>query len=809
MPNTSLYKQKPTSCDGCPWQHISRGYAPGHGDPNAKLWVIAESLGETEAIQGIPLVGYTGKEFDRDLIAGGIRRHDIYADNVVRCFPPPQKRGQRKIPQDIINFCSERHVGTILSTHRPNAIIALGDYSLQFLTGKSKITKQRGSIVPGLQGIKVVPTIHHAAIAHSARLQVLRPFIRFDIAKAIEQSKFPEYIPPVENFNISPTIEEIENAVDEIISFGSCSVDIEHAGGMDWNALLLCIGFYWSEKAICIPFFGYRAEKIWTDSEFERVINAVDKILSCERVSKTLQNGNSDVLVLESHGFKFNGFREDTMLKHHVIVSERGVAHTLAFIGSVHSDVPFYKDEVKGEETFALVDPKLLRTYNCRDVKVTGDSDVDMDYYLDGQNLRHVYAHDMALTHVIRRMMQRGILLDKNELTTYRSELRAEVDDIDNDLVEILGTAFNPASNKHMQNLLFGVLDLPSQGKTKSQAGDKVDFDTLLKLQDTLPLDNGLRRMLDLFMIRSQRTKILSTYLKDFTTDSSGALHTTYNQQVIPSGRLSSTKPNLMNLPRQRSEGKRVKRLFRSRPGHVFVSRDYSQIELILYGYAADDLPLISAIKRKDDLHTLSAMDLFRVSQPTGEQRDFAKIFHYGGILYGGGAETIRVQAIRQLLRSRQNSNVVVPTIKEIENLQFNWFAKHPSAAKFNAAIENQVATSNPRRIDTLILGRPRFFLIPLSDAKRAARSHVVSGTAADIINAAMIKLDAILHPDIHILLQIHDQLVFETPKYLLKECVAVSQEVMEAPVKIGNHIVSFKTDCEIGECLGEMEKEK
>jgi DNA polymerase I len=800
---------KPSTCGGCPWEFESNGYAAGDGNLSSHLWVIAESAGKNEAEQGKPLVGHTGRDLNNALAMAGTTRADVYCDNVIRCMPPPGLKRAQKIPKDVVNFCTRVHIAPLLQQHKPNTILALGEYSLNFLTGRRGITRQRSSVLESAYAFKVVPTIHFAALSHdSQRYSILRPFIEYDISRAVKESKTPVLTRPLEDFNVKPTYQDWVLFRDEIRASGQVTIDIETSGGTWYNTAVLCIGFLISvgqrRKGLSLPLLDKFGEDYWSSpAEFGEILADVHDILGDVHVGKVFQNENYEHLVLESHGFRIRGPKNDTMLKHHVIACDKGIPHSLQFITSVYTDLPYYKDESKGEENFALLDPIQLRTYNLRDCLATSLANDEMEPELDELGVRHVYDFDMQLIDAIRAMQRRGIIVDKVARRDYERHVDGQLAELTADLRQIVGPSFNPNSDKQLRQYLFEELGLAPVGFTKGRK-PTVDIDSLLQIQAEQPSGNGLNLFLDQLMLYNQYTKTLSTYLPDFHTDHEGAVHANFNLHVTPHGRLSSSNPNLLNIPRNSYDGGRIKSLFIARPGHMFISRDYSQIELWIYAYAANDLPLIKEFESNGDPHTRTAADLFGVDPAAvlPDQRDIAKTFHYGGILYGGGAAAIRAQASRQLLRARRT--VQVPEQSVIERAQGRWYSAHPAAAMFNASIED--IAKKTRTATTLILGRKRTFFGALSEAMRAARSTVISGTAADIINQAWLTLYREMEGGrAGVVLQVHDELLFEVPAVEEGKWLRRTREVMEAPVKIGQYTVKPRTSCKVGTIWGKL----
>lgn len=529
------------------------------------------------------------------------------------------------------------------------------------------------------------------------------------------------------------------------------------------------------------------------------------------------------------------GFTHDGMIAHHVVHCERGVPHDLGFAGSTYGPIPYWKDVAKGdkddpdeESNFALLDVDKMRTYNLDDCQTTKYAHVGLSEEIDELHLRHVYEHDMRKNHVVRRMMQRGVLIDQSARAQRKLQNEQDIRAIEEDLRDLLGSSFNPNSDHQLRDLLFNQIGFKPTSYTAKKHQGKVDFDALISFQEACALSDPIRTLFDLLISRNKYETIVSNFLggrsdakerkrsrkNEFTLDHAGAVHTRFSLHITPSGRLSSAAPNLQNIPDS------LRNLFIARPGYVFLSRDYSQVELRIYAYGSGDDVLIAVFERRDgtkldrDPHTQSAVSLFRVpaGQVTKEQRDFIKIFHYGGLLYAGTASTIRAQAIREVLKRKFETRdytltVPTPSINEIEYLQQQWFLGHPKAALFNARIEDRVAKESVA--ETLILGRKRFFIIPLHEAKRAARSHVVSGTAADVIDLAMLSLDACFldsYDGEGLALQLHDELLMEVRKDRVKEWSARSKEIMERPVVINGRTIVLPTEAKVGPNWGEME---
>lgn len=791
---SKVYKAKPETCVGCPWEHESSGYASGIGPSKANLAVVAESLGDNEAVYGVPLIGWSGQQVNKMLADAGVARADVYLDNVVRCMPPVGNK--KKIPKEVVAFCTERHLKPALEVVKPNCILALGDYSLQYLTGKKGISKHRGSIFAGHLG-KVVATYHPAFFAHGESAVVMQPFVAYDFERAVAQSAFAELRRPTEDFSIDPNLPKIREFMRYAREVGKVAVDIETSAGSWWNTAPLCVGFYSHDRAVCVPILGYAGANVWSEFSIDEILSLVGDILADEAVVKVFQNENYDIKVLESMGFKVLGRTEDTMIQHHVIYAEKGIPHGLDFIASIYTEVPFYKDDVKGEDNFALLDPTVMRTYNCRDTMVTYIAEGEMQREIDELDVRSTYEQDMQMVRPLMRMERRGVLIDQTFLRQTRKQLDDDIAEAESVLRDVLGTAFNPRSPQQLAVLLFDVLELKPIGFTKSRQ-PRVDLDAMLMLTDQASpeLEPLFRVLLEYRKVQ----KLRSTYFDEFILDSNGLVHTQYTLHITPTGRLSSRGPNLQN------QFDITKELFIARPGFKFISRDYSQIELRIFAELSNDTALKEGYKTKGfDAHLMNAMDLWLLPAPavTKMIRDTAKTFIYGAIIYGGTAATVRKQSMSRALRAGRQAKVQVPSLAEFERAQSNYLRLHHNVVTFQRGIEDEI--KKHRRLRTP-LGRVRIFIGAMADVIRAGYNFPIQGTAADIINRALIALDRIIPEPNGVALQCHDELLFEVREREVEEYLILTKGVMEAPVLINGTACVFPTTAKVGYSWASME---
>jgi len=492
-----------------------------------------------------------------------------------------------------------------------------------------------------------------------------------------------------------------------------------------------------------------------------------------------------------------NNISFDTMIAHHAILSEKGVPHDLAFIGSTYTPIPFYKDDVKGEDNFALLPDSTLRTYNCRDCLVVGLAAPILDQEIDEYGVRKIFKQDMAMIRPILRMQEKGVLINKTLLEKKRKELDEKVIESEADLKKILGSRFNPGSNAHVADLLFKDLNLIPIAKTRTGL-PKVDFDSIVQLADQV--SGAIEPLFHTIIDFRRAKKKLKTYYKEFILDHSGRVHSQFLIHVTPTGRLSSRSPNLQNFPESDRE------IFIPRPGYIFISRDYNQIEIRILAIITNDKKILHLFSIGEDIHTYNAIELFSIlrSQVKETHRHIAKTFMYGGVIYGGTAATIRRQILSYALQSGNVSMNEVPSIKQIENSQNNWFINHPNIVSYQRSIEKEVLQT--RKITTP-LGRVRYFLGRREDIVREAYNTPIQGTASDIINPAFIELDKIIREPAGIVIQCHDELLFEVPINMKDEVIELSKVVMEKPIEINGQKHVFPTSCKVGYSWKTLEK--
>lgn len=378
------------------------------------------------------------------------------------------------------------------------------------------------------------------------------------------------------------------------------------------------------------------------------------------------------------------------------------------------------------------------------------------------QGLRILEELDFDTCEVLFQMENRGICLDVEFLRSYSKELTRELAEVESKIFEISKMPFNVASPKQLSQVLFDRLALPPSKKTKT--GFSTDNEVLEKLRHQHPIIEFILEHRELAKLKSTYVDALPSLVKE-----DGRLHTSFHQALTATGRLSSSDPNLQNIPIRSVRGARVREAFVAAPGKLLLTADYSQIELRVLAHYSQDPALIEAFQRDQDIHATTASEIFGVSVESisSEQRRVAKAVNFG-IAYGQGAfglaETLGI--------SRSESQGIIQ----------RYFAKFPGVKSY---IENTIQRATQTLYVETLMGRRRVIKELASQnpavkkfGERAAINAPIQGTASDIVKKAMIELRDL--PGVSLLLQIHDELIFEASPEELRDARPFIIEKME-----------------------------
>ncbi|NLJ92858.1 MAG: DNA polymerase I [Aeromonadales bacterium] len=510
-------------------------------------------------------------------------------------------------------------------------------------------------------------------------------------------------------------------------------------------------------KAAYVP-FGHDYIDAPEQLDEAMVLNALKPLLEDANLAKVGQNLKYDANVLKNHGIELRGIEFDTMLESYVLnsVQTRHDMDSMANFFLDHATTPFTEIAGKGAKqlTFNQIPLEQAAFYAAEDADIT----LRLHHHLTTElakepTLQTVLTEiEMPLVPILAHMEYTGVKIDSQLLAKQSEEITQRLKELEEAAHELAGEPFNLSSPKQLGEILFTKLELPVIKKTPKGAPSTAE-----EVLQELALDYPLPKLL---MEYRGLSKLKSTYtdkLPHMVNEHSGRIHTSYHQANAATGRLSSSDPNLQNIPIRTPEGRRIRQAFIAEPGYKLVAADYSQIELRIMAHLSKDKGLLDAFAKGLDIHKATAAEVFDVplESVTSEQRRRAKAINFG-LIYGMSAFGLS----RQLGIPRHESQAYMDI----------YFERYPGVLRYMEDTRQLAAEKG--YVETLF-GR-RLYLPEINakngarrkGAERAAINAPMQGTAADIIKKAMIKVEEWLklqgHDEVQMLMQVHDELVFE-----------------------------------------------
>jgi len=508
----------------------------------------------------------------------------------------------------------------------------------------------------------------------------------------------------------------------------------------------------------------------------DAVLEALKPLLEDEHVAKVGQHLKYDANVLANHGITLRGIHEDTMLESYVIDSagSRHDLDTLALKYLGQRTIHFEDIAGKGAKqlTFNQVPIEQAAPYAAEDAEVTFRLHQQLSEKLKQEPaLSALYRElEIPLVPVLSRIERNGALVCRDTLAAHSQELGERILALESQAHELAGGPFNLGSPKQLGEILFNQLELPVLRKTPKGAPSTAE-DVLAELALDYPLPAVLMEYRGLSKLKSTYTDKLPEMIDPRT----GRVHTSYHQAVTATGRLSSSDPNLQNIPIRTEEGRRIRQAFIASPGNKIVAADYSQIELRIMAHLSQDSGLLTAFAEGLDVHSATAAEVFGVGidAVSGDQRRKAKAINFG-LIYGMSAFGLG----KQLGIGRNEAQEYIDL----------YFARYPGVAEYMA--RTRESAHDIGYVETL---RGRRLYLPEINARNRQRQQAaertainapMQGTAADIIKRAMIRLPGELAAaglTARMLLQVHDELIFEVPESEAEACARLVVAVMEA----------------------------
>lgn len=358
---------KPPGCDGCPSSTSNVGFAFGEGDTHAKIMLIGEALGESESIEGRPFVGGTGRMLRTMLWQAGLSPHHYYLTNVVKCRPP----GNRTPHPYEVSECTSRYLEKEISRVQPNVIVPVGDTAFRWLIpdAPAGITQVRGHVFKSRFG-KAIPIVHPSFVVRGNPEHWAITVA--DLKRIKSHASSPDIPERVERFVLNPSLGEVREATQYLLKNGlPFAFDIETLGERE-QTNIICIGLAWSpHDAICVPFLRRGGYEYWRNSyEEEEAWRCLCELFGSSNLKITQNGFTYDLPVLADIGVIFRRHTVvDTLIKHHIVATE--LPHSLAFLTSVYTDLPYYKGDVRKSGGMLWAPDEVLRRYNVLDCIAT------------------------------------------------------------------------------------------------------------------------------------------------------------------------------------------------------------------------------------------------------------------------------------------------------------------------------------------------------------------------------------------------------------------------------------------------------
>ncbi|MCB0403973.1 MAG: DNA polymerase I [Bdellovibrionales bacterium] len=510
-------------------------------------------------------------------------------------------------------------------------------------------------------------------------------------------------------------------------------------------------------------------------------------LLADASVPKVGQNIKYDLQILQRFGLPLFGIVSDTMLASYVLDPEQSHGlDAMAFRFFGHQNISYEEVTGKGKNQvlFSQVPIAQATEYAAEDAEVTLALHEKLFPEVKKANLAKIFSEiEVPLIPVLADMESTGVLVDEKALEKLNTQLEEEIEQVQENVYELAGEEFNLNSPKQLGHILFEKLKLPVVKKTKT--GFSTDESVLETLAKSHPIAQWLLGNRELVKLKSTYVEGLLTRIHPQTR----RIHTRFNQTVAATGRLSSSNPNLQNIPVSRDGKYDIRSVFVAKDGYSLFSADYSQVELRLLAHMSEDPELLKAFDRDEDVHAYTARLIFGTEEVSSEQRSVAKTINFG-VIYGqtpyGLSQQLKIST------------------SEAKSFIDNYFARYSSVKTF---MQKLVAQAQKQGYVTTLLGRRRFVKeidsknrMRREMAERLAINSPLQGTAADLIKLAMIDVFKKLSDDkleAKMILQVHDELVFEVPNGEKKKVEALVLDSMENALQLK---VPLKVDSKWGE---------
>jgi DNA polymerase-1 len=598
---------------------------------------------------------------------------------------------------------------------------------------------------------------------------------------------------PTVDYQTVVTLEQLDAMISALQESGSFAFDTETTSTDPMRAELVGLSFATEPgRAWYVP-VGHREG---TQLPLEKALAQIKPLMESPDLRKCAHNANYDLMMLAHYGINSRNVDCDTMIAAHLLGKNALGLKNLAIdvLGIEMTPITQLIGTGRRQLTFDQVAIDDATPYAAADADMTGRLRAVMEEQLFNQGLHHLMTDiEMPLLPVLVDMQRHGIKVDEGALHEMSRDLSQQMSQTEIELYQTIGHTVNINSPLQLSDLLFKELGLPRTKRTKT--GYSTDANSLEALK-------GLHPVVDKILEYRQIAKLKSTYvdaLPEMINPRTGRIHTSYHQTGSATGRVSSSDPNLQNIPIRTELGRQVRKAFiaEDAPDSLLFAADYSQIELRVLAHLSQDEGLLEAFRRGEDIHAATASQMFEVpiNQVNSEMRRIAKVLNFG-VIYGLSPHGIS----QQTGFSREEGAKFIDT----------YFTKYPGISQY---LEEVKAKTRQTQYAETLMGRRRY--VPeinasnfnvRSAAERVAINMPIQGTAADIMKIAMIRVHQRLAQEklrAKMLLQVHDELVFETPKEEMGRLKDLVFDEMPGAMALD---VTLKVEAKWGETWGDME---
>ncbi|TDI96949.1 MAG: hypothetical protein E2O29_01570 [Deltaproteobacteria bacterium] len=794
----------------------------GHGNEKSDIMLIGEAPGKDEIIQGIPFIGESGKLLTKYLKEAGIDRKNIYITNSVKCRPPSNRAPK---PSEV-KKCAD-YLDQEIYAQKPKVIGLLGAVALKRVLNADGITKLRGKPMwSDKYQCYCVPTWHPSFIIRRGEdMDSTEQFVRDlklikQIGETGETNQLGTDVIMCDNLHkISLLAEHVKKA--KVVS-----VDTETVGDYLTGKIIM-VQFSWKPgEAWVIPFYKFGIEPFWARTDEKVIWKILKELLEDINIKKVGQNIKYDYQFFRLHNIRLRGVVFDTMLAHYLLDENDKGGHGLTDLSLKYTDMGDYANELYeilgvketdvDSDTYAKAPLNSLAKYAGKDSDCTLRVFINLFPKLKSQGLLVLLQKVMVpLSFALADMELIGVSVDVEYYKKLAIKYKHKIDELEealNDFPEVnqlkdkQKKPVNFNSSDQMRVLFYDILKLPilkyvsnKNRKTKGPKKPSTDKDVLEKLADHHEIPKVIQE-------HRKLRKFLSTYIAPIPdlVKSDGKLHTSYKQHVTVTGRLSSSNPNLQNIPIRDSEkAKEVRNGIIASPGYVLLEADFGQIEFRLLANECGDETMITDISNKDlDIHKKIASIGFGIpyEEVTQEIRDKAKTIVYS-VIYGKSEDNLAKETDLSLDQVKGVFDAIFTRYPGMKR----WMENTERRAESVGEVVNWIGRRR-RLYQDFNSGNPAV----KEHAKRQAVNSPIQGGAHDILSIATLRVRKALYDkalESRLVLTIHDSLCVEVKKEELDIVIKLVKTEMERPIPKIN--VSMVVDIKTGTRFGEMKKLK